>query len=144
MRCAISSMDRYGYKAMGIPTKLDWQIIFSWEEVTKEAVSRCHLSSNVKNVSEEQGSRKRKGISCGWNYQERNEWENGKYVQGPVSSLVLFKCKKRRSVNLLKVATQARQHWMTMGAWAWSLSHFSWQLSHQKENGGFRPKTKQN
>lgn len=36
MRGAISSMDGYGYEAIGIPTKADWQIIFSWEEVVEE------------------------------------------------------------------------------------------------------------
>ena len=63
MRSAMSSMARYRYKAIGIPTRTNWQFIFSWEEVSKEALDKWHFSLNIKDVSEDQGSEKRKDIS---------------------------------------------------------------------------------
>jgi len=53
----MSSMARYRYKAIGIPTRTNW------EEVSEEALDKWHFSLNIKDVSEEQGSEKRKDIS---------------------------------------------------------------------------------
>lgn len=58
----MSSTARYRYKAIGIPTRTNWQFIFSWE-VSEEALGKWHFSLNIKNASEEQGSEKRKDIS---------------------------------------------------------------------------------
>lgn len=74
---------------MGIATSMNGKIIFSWEEVSEEALGRWHLSLNVKKYIQRT---RRRTFLIGGTIRQGMDGKNGKYIQGPI--IVLLKCKK--------------------------------------------------